>query len=251
MDKIDRVRILNVDIMSISIEEALKNLKKGLVLTPNIRGLYLLQHDKRMYQIYQTADWIFCDSTNVFFFSHIIKRPIKEVIRGANFFTEFYMYHKDDENCKIFLLGAKDGVANIAKEKINEKVGREIVVGAYSPIWGFEKYPQEIEKMIDVVNKSGANVVVVGLGDPKQAYFIDDYRHRMPLVDIWMALGATIDFEAGQIRRCPRFIQKIGCEWIYRMCREPKRFLPRFKKNITVVADLLRQLLGKYRNPFG
>lgn len=121
------------------------------------------------------------------------------------------MYHKDDPDCRIFLLGAKEGIAAKAMERINEKVGRQIVVGAHSPSFGFEKNEQECMDIIDIVNKSGANVLLVGVGAPKQEKLIMKYRDKMPDIKLFMALGATIDFEAGTLKRAPVIWQKL--EW--------------------------------------
>ena len=78
-----------------------------------------------------------------------------------------YVSHKDDANCKIFLLGAKEGIAAKAMEHINERVGRQMVVGAHSPSFGFEKHEDECEELVRIVNESGANVLLVGVGAPK------------------------------------------------------------------------------------
>jgi UDP-N-acetyl-D-mannosaminuronic acid transferase (WecB/TagA/CpsF family) len=94
----------------------------------------------------------------------VAEQPFVEAIPGSSFFTSYYMYHKDDADCKIFLLGAKEGVAAKAMERINAKVGRQIVVGAYSPSFGFEKNEEECKEIVSIINKSGANVVLVGVG---------------------------------------------------------------------------------------
>lgn len=93
---------------------------------------------------------------------------------------------------------------------INDKVGREIVVGAHSPSYGFEKNVEECEELTRIVNASGANILLVGVGAPKQEKWIMKYRDHMPAVDIFMALGATIDFEAGVLKRAPKAWQNVA-----------------------------------------
>ena len=159
---------LNTNIQIITQSELLKSLKKGTLITPNVDHLVKLQKDKEFYDVYQQAEWIICDSKILYLLSKLLKKPLPEAIPGSSFFTAFYEYHKDDPNCKIFLLGAAEGVAIKAMERINQKVGRNIVVGAHSPSYGFEKKPDECEKLIRIVNESGANVVLVGVGAPKQ-----------------------------------------------------------------------------------
>lgn len=242
---------LNIKILSITQCELLHVLKKGVVITPNVDHLVKLQKDKEFYDIYQQAEWIICDSKILFLLSKLLKKKLPEAIPGSSFFTAFYEYHKNDSNCKIFLLGAAEGVAEKAMERINNKVGRSIVVGAHSPSYGFEKKEEECEELIQIVNKSGANVLLVGVGAPKQEKWIMKYRNRMPNVDIFMALGATIDFEAGTLKRAPILWQKIGMEWLYRCLKEPKRLFKRyFIDDIKFFYYFGKQLLGIYKNPF-
>lgn len=248
----ETTRILNVDVDLLTRDELLAQLKEGVLITPNLDHLIKLQKDKDFYNCYQKAEWTVCDSVILCWFSHLLKKPVPEAIPGSSFFHSYYMYHKDDADCKIFLLGAKEGIAEIAKQKINERVGREIVIGAHSPSFGFEKKPEEIEQIIEIVNKSGANVVLVGVGAPKQEKWIMNYKDQMPGVKVWMALGATIDFEAGTLKRAPKLIRKTGMEWLYRCAMEPKRLFKRyFIDDMKFFWYFGKQILGIYKNPFG
>ena len=245
------IQLLNISIQSIKQIELLKRLKKGVLITPNVDHLVKLQKDKEFYNVYQQAEWVVCDSKILYLLSKLLKNHLPEAIPGSSFFTAFYEYHKDDPNCKIFLLGAAEGIAAKAQRNINKKVGREIVVGAHSPSYGFEKKPEECEELIRIVNASGANVLLVGVGAPKQEKWIMKYRDRMPNIDIFMGLGATIDFEAGTLKRAPIFWQKIGMEWLYRCLKEPKRLFKRyFIDDMKFFYYFGQQLLGIYKNPF-
>lgn len=245
-------KILNVDILALTQRELLERLDKGLFITPNVDHLVKLQKDKDFYDVYQKAEWVICDSKILYLLSKLLKHPLPEAIPGSSFFTSYYMYHKDDQNCRIFLLGAKEGIAAKAMERINEKVGRQIVIGAHSPSFGFERKEQECMDIIDIVNKSGANVLLVGVGAPKQEKWIMKYRDKMPHVKLFMALGATIDFEAGTLKRAPVIWQKIGMEWLYRCLKEPKRLFKRyFVDDMQFFYYFTKQLLGLYKNPFG
>lgn len=244
-------RILNVNILVLTRQELLERLDKGVLVTPNVDHLVKLQRDREFYDVYKKAEWVVCDSKILYLLSKLLKRPLPEAIPGSSFFTSYYMYHKDDQNCRIFLLGAKEGIAAKAMQRINEKVGRKIVVGAHSPSFGFEKNEEECEELIDIVNKSGANVLLVGVGAPKQEKWIMKYRDRMPGVDLFMALGATIDFEAGTLKRAPSFWQKIGMEWLYRCMKEPRRLFRRyFVDDMQFFFYFAKQLLGVYKDPF-
>lgn len=247
----NRIKILNVELDSVTQEELLAQLKKGVLVTPNVDQIVKMQTDREYYDIVRRAEWCVCDSKILYLSAKLLRTPLPEAIPGSSFFPAFYEYHKEDEKCKIFLLGAMDGVADKAKGIINSKVGREIVVGSYSPSYGFEKKKDENEEIYRMINDSGANVVLVGVGCPKQEKWIDAHKAKMPGVDIWMALGATIDFEAGNIKRAPMIWRKMYMEWFYRFLQEPRRMYKRyFVDDPKFFWFLLQQMLGRYKNPF-
>lgn len=247
----DTTKILNVDILQITQKDLLAGLDRGVLITPNVDHLVKLQRDAGFYDVYRKAEWVVCDSKILYLLSKLLRRPLPEAIPGSSFFTAYYMHHKDDADCRIFLLGAKEGIAAKAMERINGKVGRRIVVGAHSPSFGFEKHEQECDDIIGIVNKSGANVLLVGVGAPKQEKWIMKYRNRMPGVKLFMALGATIDFEAGTLKRAPVLWQKIGMEWLYRVFKEPRRLFRRyFVDDMQFFFYFAKQLLGLYKDPF-
>lgn len=247
----NKIRILNVEIDNVSMEELLAQLKRGVLVTPNVDQMVKMQRDREYYDIVRRAEWCVCDSKILYLCAQLAGQPLKGVIPGSSFFPAFYEFHKDDPGCRIFLLGAMEGVADKAMRRINEKVGRDIVVGAYSPSYGFEKKEEECRQIYEVVNASQANVVLVGVGCPKQEKWIDKHKAQMPAVDIWMALGATIDFEAENVKRAPMIWRKIYMEWFYRFLQEPRRMYKRYFVDDPIFFwYFLKQLLGFYKNPF-
>jgi exopolysaccharide biosynthesis WecB/TagA/CpsF family protein len=164
--------LLNISLDNLTQADLLDNLKKGILLPINVDLMVKLQKDREFYEIVRKAEWVVCDSKILYLCSKLTKQPLKTYIPGSSLFPAFCDYHKDDENCKIFLLGAMDGVALKAQEKINERIGRNIIVGAYSPSYGFEKKDEENEQIVNMINESNANVVLVGVGCPKQEKWI-------------------------------------------------------------------------------
>lgn len=188
-----------------------------VLVTPNIDHLVKLQTDRDFYDVYRAAEWVVCDSRVLQLCSRLTDRPFREAIPGSSFFTSYYEYHRDDPDCRIFLLGAAEGVAQEAMRRINARMKRNIVVGALSPSYGFENNEEENRHIARSINESGATVVLVGVGAPKQEKWIMAHRHEMPSVRLWMALGATIDFEAGNIKRAPIWMRRLALEWLYRI----------------------------------
>ncbi|MEO8890564.1 MAG: WecB/TagA/CpsF family glycosyltransferase [Coleofasciculaceae cyanobacterium] len=247
----NRVKLLNVSIDNLSESELLSNLKSGIVFTPNVDHLMKLQDDPDFYKTYNCASYKICDSKILFYVSRLLGTPIKEKISGSDLFPAFYKYHKDNKDIKIFLLGAREGVAIEAQKKINAQVGREIVVGAHSPSFGFENNEEECLKMIDIVNQSGATVLAVGVGAPKQEKFISKYKDKFTNIKIFLAIGATIDFEAGNIKRAPKWSSEVGLEWLYRLLSEPKRLWKRYLIHSPAFFWLVfKQKFNLYVDPF-
>lgn len=247
----ESIYLLNVRIDNITTQELLEKLNSGVLVTPNIDDIMKHQKDKEFHKYASMAEFSVCDSRVVKLMSSVMRKPLKEAIPGSSFFPKYCDYHAKDEKIKIFLLGAKEGVAEIAKERINKRIGREIIVDTYSPPFGFEKDEQECQHIVSILNNSKANVVLVGLGNPKQTKWIYKYKNQLPNIDVFMALGATIDFEAGNIKRAPKIFQALALEWFYRFLKEPKRLFKRyFVDDMQFFYYFGKQLLGIYKNPF-
>lgn len=247
----ERIRILNTELVAATQERLLEELRQGVVVTPNIDHLVKLQSDRELYELYRQTEWVICDSRLLYLFTKLLPKSLPQAIPGSSFFPAFYAFHKDDPDCRIFLLGGLGDVAQRAMDNINRRVGRQIVVGAYSPSYGFETNEEENDSIVSMVNASGATVVPVCVGCPKQEKWIYAHKHLMPGVRIWMALGATIDFEAGNVKRAPAVWQKLCLEWFYRFCREPRRLFRRyFVDDMKFFWYFGRQVLGLYNNPF-
>ncbi len=248
------VQILNVSIDNLSTEELLKRLGVygGVVFTPNVDHLMKLQTDPEFYQVYQTCNYRVCDSQILYYASRLLGQPIREKISGSDLFPAFYQYYRRCPNTKIFLLGAAEGIASRAQKRINQLVGREMIVDCYSPPFGFENDELECQRIIERVNQSGATVLAVGLGAPKQEKWIAQYRHQFDQIKIFLAIGATIDFEAGEKPRSPEWVSEAGMEWLYRLVTEPKRLWKRYLiEDLPFFWLLIQQKLNLYKAPFG
>ena len=247
----ENTRILNIDILSIRKRDLLERLELGALFTPNVDHLVRLQKDRMLYEAYRQAEWVVCDSVILQRLSRLLKHRIVESIPGSTFFHEYCDCHREDEGCRIFILGGKEGVPQRAMENINRRMGRRMVVGAYSPSFHFVEDAQESLELVRMVRESGATVLMVCASSPKQEVWIAKYRGQLPDVKLFMALGATVDFEAGTVKRCPLWIQRLGMEWFWRFCQEPLRLFRRYwVEDMKFFWYYGKQLAGTYQNPF-
>ena len=246
----DIVNLLNVSIHNITIKELLEelNYSGGVVVTPNIDHLVKLQRDEELLRAYYHSNYRVCDSKILQYISMLLGNPIKDKISGSDLFPAFYEYNKDNPDIRIFLLGGEAGVALQAQANINQKVGRDIVIDACSPSFGFEKNERECEEIVDRINRSNATVLAIGVGAPKQEKWIDKYKHRLEKIKIFLAIGATIDFEAGHKSRSPKWMSDFGAEWLYRLSSEPNRLWKRYLVDSIPVFWLVgKQKFNQYK----
>lgn len=246
-----RSRLLNVWVDNLSMSQLMHTLEAGVVFTLNPDHLYHLQRNRAFYEAYRRADFITSDSKYVYWGLGWIGRRIQEKVSGSDIVPAYCHHHRGNPAVRVFLLGAAPGVARKAMEAINAREGREVVVGAHSPSMNFVNDEAEIADVIRIVNESAATCLIVGLGAPKQEIWIMRYREAMPSVKVYMGVGATIDYEAGAVRRAPRWMTRSGLEWVYRLATEPRRYWRRYSRDMEYFWLLLLDGLGRYRSPMG
>lgn len=246
-----KVPLLNAFVHDVTMDEVVRDFNEGLLLTLHVDMIMKLQQDPEFYEIFKKFDLITCDSQIMYFATKFMGTPVKERVSGSDYFPKFYMHHKDNPDVTVFMCGGKPGIADIAAEKINAKVGREFICGTYAPSFDYDQKPEEIEHMIDLINASGATVLLVGLGGGRQEKFIINHRDRLPNVKLFLPLGGTIDYEAGTFKRPPAWITEAGFEWLYRLLKEPKQRWHRYiVHEPPFLWKILLQRVGLYRDPF-
>jgi len=239
------INILGTSLTNMGRAELFSAFTDGVLFTPNVDIIMKLRRDPEFHELFHRAEFRICDSQIVKIAARFLGTPIKEKISGSDFLGEYCEYHADNPEVKLFLLGAGPGVALEAQRRINTRIGRNIIVGAHSPSFGFENDPVECAELAKRVCDSGATALAVGLGAPKQEKFIMRYKTSMSSVRVFMAIGATIDFEAGHIARAPAWMSRNGLEWAYRLRREPRRLWRRYLvDDLPFFGLLLKQKLG-------
>ena len=241
-----RIKFMNTNIDNLTMAETLHEIDKliqkkncSYVVTPNVDHIVRLEKDEELQKVYKNASLILTDGKP--WISKWYKTPIKEKISGSDLFPRVCQLAAN-KNYTMYLLGAAEGVADTAARNLMKKYPGLNIVGTYSPPFGFEKNEQEMNKIKTQIQDVHPDILIVGLGCPKQEKFM--YYHCKELgVPISFGLGASIDFEAGNIKRAPKWMSNHGLEWLYRFSKEPKRLFKRY-----FVDDLkIIQVARKYR----
>ncbi len=159
-----KVRLLNVDVDDITLDELVENFRQGVMLTLHVDMIMKLQKDEEFFRLLPEFDIVTCDSQILIVAAKLLRTPLKGRVSGSDYFPRFYTRYKHDPSVTVFICGGAPGVAAIAQRNVNAKVGRQMIVGTNSPSRDFESRPGEIEQVITDINLSGATVLLVGLG---------------------------------------------------------------------------------------
>lgn len=215
--------IMGLQFDNITMEEALDAAKALLqgehaarVVTPNAEIAYEALHDKNMRTLLNSAELMLPDGAGVVLASKILKTPLKQKVAGVDF-ADGLLGVLETTGQSLYLLGSKPGVGELAAQKMMQKHPRLRIAGIA------DGYFQDEAPVIDKINASGADVLFVCLGAPKQEQFMA--RHQKALhVKLMAGLGGTLDSFAGTVKRAPKWMIRLNLEWLYRLIKEPKRF---------------------------
>jgi len=249
--KRERIKLLGIDIDNINMKETINKIelliekkKPSLVITPNVHHINILQKDNEFRKIYKHASLVIPDSTPLLWSSKILGVPLKERVTGSDLLPLFSEVSAE-KKYRLFFLGAKPGIAKKAAETLIQKNPRLEITGIYSPYFGFQNDGRENRKIVDMIKKCDPDVLFICLGPPKQEKWAWKHKDKIK-VPVIICVGAAFDFIAGNLKRAPKWMQKIGLEWFFRLCQEPHRLWKRYLiGNIVFIWLVLKEFIKK------
>lgn len=245
---LNRVRFMNTYIDDVTLSEAVKHIEEcidnkviGQVITPNVDQIVRIEWDEYFKKICENCELLLVDGHPLMWIAKLYGHPFKQKIPGSDL-VPILCKMAAKKGYKVFFLGAAEGVAVKAAEKLQNRYPGLQVVGTYSPPFGFEKDEKELDKINQMLLESNADMLFVGMGVPKQDIFIYENMHKYQ-IPMSFSIGGTIDFIAGTQKRAPKWISRIGFEWLYRFFQNPRRMFKRY-----FVDDMrIFKLFWKYR----
>jgi len=215
------INIFNIKIDNLTMEQVLEKIgqflksnKQHYIVLPYSEFIVRAQKNKEFRNILNNSDLCLCESRGLCLTMRFLGLPIKEEVNGIEL-----IYNICSKLQKIFLLGDKKRVV----KKTADKLGESII--------GYEYGYGDLNKAIEKINKVKPEILLVGLGSPKQEKWIYDNLKNMPSVKIAIGVGGAFDFISGHVKRAPSFLQKPGTEWLWRLMIQPKR-IKRISKGI-------------------
>ena len=209
------------------------------VVTPNVDHAVLYQSRADLRAAYERAALVVADGRPVVHASRWLRRPLPECVPGSDLVPALFKATQGrTQPLRVYLLGAAEGVAARAKTRIEATWPNVSIVGFESPPVGFDKDEAQNQAILERVNQSRPDVLVVGLGAPKQELWVS--RHCQTIhAPVTLCVGATIDFLAGERKRAPKWLRRLSLEWLHRMLEEPRRLVPRYAKDLWVFPQLI------------
>ncbi len=191
--------------------------KKGYIVTPNPEIVYLTLDDPAFRSLINGAALVLPDGIGIIYAAKILGKALFGRVTGIDF-ADLLMHRLAQEGLRLFLLGAKPGVAELAAENLQKKHPGLIISGCK------DGYFQDSQEAVDAINAAGgAEVVFVCLGAPKQEHFMAEQLDKLD-ASLLCGLGGSLDVFAGTVKRAPAIFSKLGLEWFYRLYKEPWRF---------------------------
>lgn len=232
MENRDTVEILGVHVDRADFASALEKGKAFLesdsahaIYTPNPEIIMKAYRDAEYTDVLNRADMVVPDGIGVVYGSKIVKRPVKERVAGFDLSCALLDYAAKAEK-KLYLFGGKPGVSELAAEKIKERYPGILIAGTS------HGYHESYDHIAPLIRESGADLVLVCLGAPKQEIWIDTFKEQTG-AKVLIGAGGSLDVFAGTVKRAPAFFRKLNLEWFYRLIKQPSRAgrmldLPRF-----------------------
>ena len=224
-----------------AIEEMIASQRPHYIATANVDFTVQAMEDPVLRRILLEADMVLCDGTPLVWVSDWLGNPLPERVAGADLVPEL-LGVAAEKGYRIFFLGGKPEVAARAVERLQTKYPSIEIAGHYSPPFA----PLEKMDHADIcrrIRETEPDILFVSFGCPKAEKWIA-MNYRALGVPVSMGVGATIDFLAGEVKRAPLWMQRMGLEWVFRFLQEPGRLGPRYAKDLRRFSWAMGRQMG-------
>jgi len=196
--------------------------ERGVLSTVNVAILMMMRSDPRLQRFVDTSRWTVADGQPLVWASHLWRQPLPERVAGIDLIDQLCA-RAADEGFGVYFLGADRDTVRVAVNVLQARHRDLSVCGYADGYFG----PEQAEARAKAIAESGADLLFVAMGVPRQEYFIDEQWKNLG-ARIVIGVGGSFDVIAGRRKRAPPFIQRAGLEWAYRLAQEPRRLFRRY-----------------------
>jgi N-acetylglucosaminyldiphosphoundecaprenol N-acetyl-beta-D-mannosaminyltransferase len=252
-----RVSVANIEFDNVTMSEAVQRIVawadvpggQALVCTGNLDHLVTLQQDAAFRAAYQEADLVLADGMPIVWISRLARGAgLKERVAGSDLFWELARV-SHTSGLRLFFLGGSPGSAQRAADAVQHRYPQARVCGVYCPPFETFETRVEQERIRTIIRAARPDVLLVGLGAPKQEKWILAHRDRLG-VPVSIGVGGSFEMAGGVISRAPRWMRRVGLEWVHRLLQEPGRMWKRYIcRDLPLFLRLVIGALAVRRNP--
>ncbi len=245
----NRVNILGVGISALNLQTALAAIadavqarRNGYICVTGVHGVMEAQDSVAFKKILNGAFLCTPDGMPMVWAGKLNGHRNMRRVYGPDLMLEVCAW---SETCgaKHFFYGGADGVAGLLAQKLRTKFPKLQVAGTFTPPFRALNAEEE-KKLVEQVAKAQPDILWVGLSTPKQEKFMAEFLPKLG-VTLMIGVGAAFDFHSGRVKQAPRWMQRSGLEWFYRLCSEPRRLAWRyFRNNPLFILKFFGQLTG-------
>lgn len=231
----DRVEVLGVGISLINMASALEEIigwvdggKRNYVCVTGVHGVMESQRDPELLAIHNQSGLTTPDGMPMVWAGRWAGDSSVERVYGPDLMLAL-LDEAAEQGWSSFFYGGAPGVPEELVARLRTRIPTLAVAGTWSPPFR-PLEPSEEREVVEMINASGADLVWVGLSTPKQERWMARFRPELD-APVLLGVGAAFDFHAGRVSQAPRWMQRAGLEWLYRMIREPRRLWRRYLTN--------------------
>ncbi|MEM7477051.1 MAG: WecB/TagA/CpsF family glycosyltransferase [Planctomycetota bacterium] len=264
--QIKRIRVWGVEFAKLDMMRTLEFVrylvqrgKPEFLITANLNYLMLTQENPQLEKVNQRAAAILADGHPIVWRSRLgscVQRframfgarkaatsGLQSRVAGSDLILELGRLSAE-HGYRVFLLGGEPGVAEAAADVMQTKYPGCQIAGCYAP--PFRKLSEQEElDMLARISDTKADILLLATGQPRGEIWLSENLDKIA-ASVSIQVGASFDFLAGKSRRAPKFFQRIGCEWLYRACSEPRRLVPRYARNAAFLLKcVIRESFSK------
>ena len=212
-------------------------------MTPNVDHAVMFQTNEQLRAAYADASLVLADGAPVVVASRLLRRALPERVPGSDLAPALFKHASAAASAstaplRVFLLGAAPGVAERAAANIDAAVaGRRSRRHALAAV-GIRARRRGERAHSGGRRRGWPDVVLFGFGAPKQELWVHAHADRLE-AKVALCIGATIDFLAGEKRRAPRWMRRVGLEWLHRLSTEPRRLAKRYLRDAWIFPQLV------------
>ena len=243
-----QVNLLSMSQLNHLIEQTISCKKRSIIANHNLNSVYIYHHSPIMRDFYRVAEYTHVDGMALIFLGKLLKLPCTRIHRVtyADWIWSLMM-KAEEQGWRVMYLGSKPGVADKGASVLRN-IHPNLQIATQHGYFSLESDNSDNQMVIEKIQSYKPNILMVGMGMPRQEKWILENYDQIK-ANIILPCGACLDYVSGEVPTPPRWMGKVGLEWLYRLIIEPKRLWRRYLlEPWFIITIFIREYFAKLAN---